>query len=575
MHKNSCSLILGTQFINKYNYDSLDRLILSTTSEKSSNGIEKTTKQSSWNYDAIGNMLYSNEMHGDNFYIYDGVKRQQPVKIGNENIVHDIRGNINKTNSYEITWSSYSKPLEIRTNRTLTNYEYGPNRERIIKSSNNQKTLIHYVDDIYEKWTSIEKNGKVQITEKFYIKVLNKIIATKIVTKSGDRLFYMYNDAYGSVESLSDEKGVLLTKYAYTSFGYRTISYTNISMELQSFLSLGYSSNDFIDDERLIFFKGRIYDCVFARFLSPDPYIQEPYNIQNLNRYSYSLNNPFKYNDPSGFFFKKLWKIISNPKFIMAVVAAVATAGALAPIAAGIGAALTSSAIGATIISGAIVGAGSGFTSSLILSDGNLNSAFKGALMGGISGGIAAGVGAIGSGAISDPTVKFAGETVFSGVKNRLSGKKFFEGFDLALLTFGAGQAYQKIVGYEASYDSGGPAANKGYRTPPVQGANNIGTQGGPPSFFRFVFVFMSIVLGVIILIFFYFWACFLSEGGPLSEALNKVGGVNAVAGLHDVFQISLSDKFYIRDILNVPGMPVAAALTYASLYSKIQCPMC
>ena len=67
----------------------------------------------------------------------------------------------------------------------------------------------------------------------------------------------------------------------------------------------------------------------------------------------------------------------------------------------------------------------------------------------------------------------------------------------------------------------------------------------------------------------------FLSEGGPLSEALNKLGGVNAVAGLHDVFQISLSDKFYIRDILNVPGMPVAAALTYASLYSKIQCPMC
>ena len=69
--------------------------------------------------------------------------------------------------------------------------------------------------------------------------------------------------------------------------------------------------------------------------------------------------------------------------------------------------------------------------------------------------------------------------------------KKFFEGFDLALLTFGAGQAYQKIVGYEASYESGGPAANKGYRTPPVPGANNIGTQGGPPSFFRFVFIFM------------------------------------------------------------------------------------
>ena len=56
---------------------------------------------------------------------------------------------------------------------------------------------------------------------------------------------------------------------------------------------------------------------------------------------------------------------------------------------------------------------------------------------------------------------------------------------------------------------------------------------------------------------------------------LNKIGGVNAVAGLHDTFQINLTDNFYIRDILNVPGMPIVAAITYASLYSNIQCPMC
>jgi RHS repeat-associated protein len=242
--------------------------------------------------------------------MYDGVKKQQPVKIGDENILHDSRGNVIRTSAYNITWSSYSKPLTILTNRTLSAFEYGPNRERIIKFSKsvtNQKTLIYYVEDVYEKWISIE-NNTAQITEKFYIKVLNKIIATKVVTRSGERLFYMYNDAYGSVESIHDEKGALLLKYTYTSFGYRTTSYSNISADLQPFLNSGYGSNDYIDDERLIFFKGRIYDCVFARFLSPDPFIQEPYNIQNLNRYSYSLNNPFKYNDPSGFWFKKLWK---------------------------------------------------------------------------------------------------------------------------------------------------------------------------------------------------------------------------------------------------------------------------
>jgi len=42
-------------------------------------------------------------------------------------------------------------------------------------------------------------------------------------------------------------------------------------------------------------------DPFVARFLSPDPIIQSPGNAQNYNRYSYALNNPLKYTDPSGY----------------------------------------------------------------------------------------------------------------------------------------------------------------------------------------------------------------------------------------------------------------------------------
>lgn len=45
---------------------------------------------------------------------------------------------------------------------------------------------------------------------------------------------------------------------------------------------------------------GRVYDPVLGRFLSPDKYIQEGDNSQNYNSYSYCLNNPLKYADPSG-----------------------------------------------------------------------------------------------------------------------------------------------------------------------------------------------------------------------------------------------------------------------------------
>ena len=57
---------------------------------------------------------------------------------------------------------------------------------------------------------------------------------------------------------------------------------------------------------------GRIYDPTLGRFLQADPHIQAPNNSQNYNRYSYVLNNPMSYTDPSGYFFKSLFKGIKK-----------------------------------------------------------------------------------------------------------------------------------------------------------------------------------------------------------------------------------------------------------------------
>jgi len=49
---------------------------------------------------------------------------------------------------------------------------------------------------------------------------------------------------------------------------------------------------------------GRIYDPLLGRFLSADKYIQAPFNLQSYNRYSYVLNNPLTYTDPTGYLFE-------------------------------------------------------------------------------------------------------------------------------------------------------------------------------------------------------------------------------------------------------------------------------
>ncbi len=46
---------------------------------------------------------------------------------------------------------------------------------------------------------------------------------------------------------------------------------------------------------------GRVYDPIVGRFLSVDPLVGNPLSAQDYNGYSYCVNNPLKYTDPSGY----------------------------------------------------------------------------------------------------------------------------------------------------------------------------------------------------------------------------------------------------------------------------------
>jgi len=67
----------------------------------------------------------------------------------------------------------------------------------------------------------------------------------------------------------------------------------------------GFTGHEHLPEFALINMNGRMYDPVLGRMLSPDNYVQDPYNPQNYNRYAYCLNNPLKYVDPSGYMFRR------------------------------------------------------------------------------------------------------------------------------------------------------------------------------------------------------------------------------------------------------------------------------
>ncbi len=74
----------------------------------------------------------------------------------------------------------------------------------------------------------------------------------------------------------------------------------------------GFTGHEMIDPVGLVHMNGRVYDPEIGRFLSADPFVQETGNLQSWNRYSYVLNNPLSFTDPSGFFFSKLFKSIGR-----------------------------------------------------------------------------------------------------------------------------------------------------------------------------------------------------------------------------------------------------------------------
>ena len=53
-------------------------------------------------------------------------------------------------------------------------------------------------------------------------------------------------------------------------------------------------------DVTLDHFVARYYDARIGKFISADSIVPDPANPQSLNRYSYVLNNPLRYTDPSG-----------------------------------------------------------------------------------------------------------------------------------------------------------------------------------------------------------------------------------------------------------------------------------
>ena len=126
--------------------------------------------------------------------------------------------------------------------------------------------------------------------------------------KNTDQLYYFHLDVMGSLVAITDESGILLESRNYDPWGKprnpQTLAYTlsnPFGGSSSSYTLRGYTFHEHYEMFDLINMNGRLYDNQIGQFINADPILADNENLQNYNRYSYVMNNPLKYTDPSGY----------------------------------------------------------------------------------------------------------------------------------------------------------------------------------------------------------------------------------------------------------------------------------
>ena len=70
----------------------------------------------------------------------------------------------------------------------------------------------------------------------------------------------------------------------------------------------GFTGHEHLDGHGLVHMNGRMYEPSLGRFVNADPLVQAPLDARSWNRYSYVMNNPLAYTDPTGYSWWTKWR---------------------------------------------------------------------------------------------------------------------------------------------------------------------------------------------------------------------------------------------------------------------------
>jgi RHS repeat-associated protein len=218
---------------------------------------------------------------------------------------YDDNGNLLSGAGRSLTWTSFDMPATaakaatVSTPAASASFVYGPEHQRTRQIRSDGSSVV------YAGPQEVETKAGLTTVKTYWpygvgVEIDRGTAATELNWTHVDRL--------GSPVAMSTSTGTLREKLAYDAWGKRRtldgapLNGTPTPDTIDGLTdNRGFTGHEMLDQLDLVHMNGRIYDPLTARFMSADPILQDPMNGQSYNRYSYVMNNPTNFTDPTGF----------------------------------------------------------------------------------------------------------------------------------------------------------------------------------------------------------------------------------------------------------------------------------
>ena len=315
-----------------FTYDNLNRLLTTRIAGEASANVDTT-------YDARGNIKTKS---GVGAYAY-GATSNRLVSVTPSGgtamtYAYDSNGNLTSGDGRTLSYTSFDKPHTITkgTDQTVQ-FAYDGERARYKRSvttgtgTSAVTTTTYYVGNVEIRNVTGGKQYTRYVEGHAIVKLTrNDSSRTAISTD------YLITDHLGSIDAIANSSGALLYDLSFDAWGRRRAADSTFAIintpatalaTLNNLTPRGFTGHEMLDTVGLIHMNGRVYDPRLGRFTSADPIVQFPHYSQSFNHYSYVLNNPLGYTDPSGYEVNPFIVI----KIALAVVLSYACNGVCAP----------------------------------------------------------------------------------------------------------------------------------------------------------------------------------------------------------------------------------------------------